>query len=54
MKKVLKIIGIIVLVLVVLIAAFLIYLSKKPAVSDDYIAWANNQKVTCYTFVTFF
>ena len=36
MKKVLKVIGIIVLVLAVLIAAFLIYLSKKPAVSNDY------------------
>ena len=36
MKRVLKIIGIIVLVLIVFIAAFLIYLSRKPAVSDDY------------------
>ncbi len=36
MKKVLKVIGIIVLVLAVLVAAFLIYLSKKPAVSNDY------------------
>lgn len=36
MKKVLKIIGIIVLVIAVLIAALLVYLSKKPAVADDY------------------
>ena len=37
MKKVLKIIGIIVLVIAVLIVALLIWLSKKPAVADDYI-----------------
>ena len=38
MKKVLKIIGIIVLVIAVLVAALLIYLSRKPAVAEDYIS----------------
>lgn len=36
MKKVLKIVGIILLVVAVLVAALLIWLSKKPAVADDY------------------
>ena len=37
MKKVLKIIGIILLVLAVFVAALMFYLSKRPAVADDYI-----------------
>ena len=36
MKKVLKVIGIIVAVIAVLAGALLLYLSKKPAVADDY------------------
>lgn len=36
MKKVLKVIGIIVLVFVLLVAALLVYLSTKPSVADDY------------------
>ena len=37
MKKVLKIIGIILLVFIFIGAALFIYLSIRPAVSDDYI-----------------
>ena len=37
MKKVLKIIGIILFVFILIGAALFIYLSKRPAVSDDYI-----------------
>ena len=37
MKKVLKIIGIILFVFIFIGAALFIYLSKRPAVSDDYI-----------------
>ena len=36
MKKVLKVVGIFMLALAVLVAALLLYLSRKPAVSDDY------------------
>ena len=37
MKKVLKIIGIALLVIIVIVAALFLYISKKPVVSDDYI-----------------
>lgn len=37
MRKVLKVIGIIILALAVLVAALLTYLSMRPAVADDYI-----------------
>ncbi len=36
MKKVLKIIGIVILVIVILVAVLLIYLSNKPVVPNDY------------------
>ena len=36
MKRVLKIIGIVLLVIVAIVAVLLIWLSKKPAVADDY------------------
>ena len=36
MKKVLKIIGTILLVIAIIIGIFLIWLSKRPAVADDY------------------
>ena len=38
MKKVLKIIGIVILILAAAAAAFLIYLAKRPAVAADYTA----------------